>query len=424
MRLVLLAALLTAAGSQPAPPPAAPQTFRSGAQIVEVDVRVLGKDGKFVTDLGLADFDISEDGVPQKIQSVVLVARDPAPSAPSAPPAPAPLAPTAPLAPLAPRGSAQTWVFVFDTYHLSPGGLNRTRDAVIKFIADKFQQGDFGGVVVDGLMINNRLTRDREELKKAAASVKMSGDLRSRQAEFTEWPRLQDELEAWSITRGDREALAAATRRACQEDPDACRGVSIEALVRQKAGRLATAARVAASLTLKIVDALSRLLARLPGPKTVVFLSDGFFLNDREAELRHATGMAARAGAHFYTIDARGLNRGSASSSIIDQPVAAALVGAQQKFDLQTDGTNSLAVDTGGFAIRNENNFGRALDEIQRDAGTYYVVGYAPAKETFDGKYREISVKVARPGVKVRARRGYLAIEPARLATPKLPVNQ
>ena len=82
---------------------------------------------------------------------------------------------------------------------------------------------------------------------------------------------------------------------------------------------------------------------------------------------------------------------------------------------MQADGTNSLAVDTGGFAIRNENNFGRALDEIQRDAGTYYVVGYIPAKDTFDGKYRAISVKVNRPGIKVRARRGYLAVAPAAL---------
>ena len=51
-------------------------------------------------------------------------------------------------------------------------------------------------------------------------------------------------------------------------------------------------------------------------------------------------------------------------------------MGAPASFDMQADGTNSLAVDTGGFAIRNENNFGRALDAIQQDAGTYYVVGY------------------------------------------------
>jgi VWFA-related protein len=408
-----LLAMLVAAALQTAPP--APQTFRSGAQVVQVDVRVIGRDGKFVTDLGLPDFEITEDGVPQKIQSVILIGSD---TAPSAPLAPAPLAPPAPAAPLAPSGAPrppQIWVFVFDTYHLSPGGLNRTRDAVMKFLADRFHQGDIGGVIVDGQMLNNRLTADREELKKAAAAVKMSGELRSRQLEFAEWPRLQDEYEAWMISNGDRQALSVATTRACQEDPDACKKVPVEPLVQEKAKRLAAGVRVAASLTLKVVDALSGGLARMPGPKTIVFLSEGFILNDQESELRQAVGMAARAGAHFYSIDARGLNRGSASSAIIDQPVAAAIVGAQQQLDNQSDGPNSLAVDTGGFAIRNENNFGRALDEIQRDAATYYVVGYIPAKETFDGKYRAISVKVARPGTKVRARRGYLAVAPAAL---------
>src|SRR5262249_21573734 len=71
-----------------------------------------------------------------------------------------------------------------------------------------------------------------------------------------------------------------------------------------------------------------------------------------------------------------------------------------------------------GFAIRNENNFARALDEIQQDTGTYYVVSYTPANTTFDGKYRSIDVSVSRPGAKVRARRGYLALEPAALLKP------
>ena len=85
---------------------------------------------------------------------------------------------------------------------------------------------------------------------------------------------------------------------------------------------------------------------------------------------------------------------------------------------MQEDGTNALAVDTGGIAIRNENNFGRALDEIQQDAATYYVVGYTPANHTFDGKFRKIDVSVKRADVKVRARRGYLALEPALLLKP------
>src|SRR5882724_7048335 len=119
MRLVWLATVLVLGSAQQQPPPQPPaaQTFRSGTQIVEVDVRVVGKDGRFVTDLGSADFEIAEDGAPQKIQSVILVnGTDSAPLAP-APSAPlAPSAPSAPVAPLAPR-TAQVWVFVFDTNH-------------------------------------------------------------------------------------------------------------------------------------------------------------------------------------------------------------------------------------------------------------------------------------------------------------------
>jgi VWFA-related protein len=423
MRLLLVATLLTAAGSQQPTPPAAPQTFRSGAQIVEVDVRVLGKDGKFVTDLGLADFEISEDGVPQKIQSVVLIGRDPAPAAPLAPSAPAPVAPFAPLAPLAPGAQPQTWVFVFDTTHLGAGPLQRARSAVVEFIRNRFRTGDLGGIVADGKLGNNRFTSDRAELLKAAENVKMPGDARARVLLQKEWPRFQDEDEAWRFTQGDREAIRVAMTRACQEDPDACKGRGgpeiVESLLGDKARQAITNSRTWALATLKVANALANGLARMAGPKTIVFFSEGFSIRDLETDFRLAVGQAARAGAQFYTIDARGLDK--TGGSIIDQPVAAAIVGAQQKFDTQADGTNSLAVDTGGFAIRNENNFGRALDEIQRDAGTYYVVGYTPAKETFDGKYREISVKVSRPGVKVRSRRGYLALEPATLLRPKSP---
>jgi len=75
-------------------------------------------------------------------------------------------------------------------------------------------------------------------------------------------------------------------------------------------------------------------------------------------------------------------------------------------------------VDTGGFVVRNENNIGRALAEIAVDANTYYVLGYQPANSNFDGKYRAIEVRVrdqAGVVVRVRARRGYLALKPAKI---------
>jgi Flp pilus assembly protein TadD len=104
---------------------------------------------------------------------------------------------------------------------------------------------------------------------------------------------------------------------------------------------------------------------------------------------------------------------------VIDQAAATDEVGGPAQFDMAADGPNSLAVDTGGLMIRNQNNIGAALDRIASDSGTYYVLAYRPTDASFDGKYRQIEVRVTRPDVQVRARRGYLAIEPARLLTPQ-----
>src|SRR5881392_4080715 len=133
MSIRLLVAIALVAGSwkpraearqQPAQP-----TFRSGTQIVQVDVRVT-KDGRFVTDLGPADFEIKEEGIPQKIESVVLIGASvpaaPAPSAPASSAPSLPSAPSTPSAPSLPSAPPAVWLFVFDTTHLSPGGLTRT----------------------------------------------------------------------------------------------------------------------------------------------------------------------------------------------------------------------------------------------------------------------------------------------------------
>jgi VWFA-related protein len=413
--LVALCAVAPGAAQQEATPGQQPPAFRSGTQVVEVDARVFDKDGQFITNLTREDFEIKEDGVAQPIVTLTLVAG--APPAPSAPSAPAPLAPPAPSAPSAP---SSVWLFVFDTTHLSAGGLHNTQKAVAEFLRTKFREGDVGGVVFEGKMANNRLTSNREELVKAVEDMKLPSDARSYQQFMRrEWPRIEDEFEAWLIAQqNDAEALRKAVIRACSDDPSRCSPVPPDPEVRDKAKQVLTSAQTATDLSLRVIEALSNGLARMPGPKTVVFVSEGFLTLDGMTTLQHATGMANRAGAHFYTIDARGLNKGSSASSIIDEPAAFDSAGPSNHFDLQEDGTNALAVDTGGMAIRNENNFGRALDVVQRDAGTYYVLGYTPANQSFDGKFRRIDVSVKRPGLKVRARRGYLALTPARLLKP------
>ncbi len=136
--------------------------FRAGVHVVEVDVRAFDRNGQFVGDLTRESFELLEDGVPQELSAVYLVAGSPLAAGTADPSVAAPVA-------AAPAGR-HTWIFLFDLSHLTPGaGFDRARSAVEGFIRDRFQEGDLGGVVAGSRMVNNRLTSVREELVAAAA---------------------------------------------------------------------------------------------------------------------------------------------------------------------------------------------------------------------------------------------------------------
>lgn len=398
--------------------PQQPPVFQASTQLVEVDARVTDRDGRPVDDLTIDDFEIVERGSSQPIRGLYFVAAGAADDPTAAPlvtwRGEGALTPSA----VPPSVARQTWVFVFDLNHLTPGGgFERAQQAVQTFIRERFRDGDIGGVVAGSRMVNNRLTSVRAELEAAAAGVRPLPDARTRQVELTrESPRLRDEAEAFAIAAGDRDAIQRAVVRVCAEDPTVCNNADL--MVREKAQRLRSDIMRASLDTLNAMTALANGLARIPGPKTVVFLSDGFVLQEMEGALRSTVGQASRAAARVYAIDARGLNRGP-SADIGDRAAAEDGVGAPARFDAAADGANSLAVDTGGFVIRNENNVARALTRIADDAGRYYVLVYEPQGLKLDGQYHPIEVRVKRPGLTVRARRGYLALPASQLLIPQ-----
>lgn len=418
LAVLLLAAGVSLLAQAPAPEQSQP-TFRSSVQSVEVDVSVQDANGNFVNDLSREDFELLEDGTPQAVDTVFLVTGPATATAPNAPSADALAASTG-----VPRVASdrRVFIFFFDNDHIgSPAAMDRARRAMSDFLQVQFRPGDVGGIVTEGKMLGNRLTSDVGELKAAVRQVTPTGAQRSRMLEFREWPRFRDDLEALRVERNDQEALQNVMTRACAEQPDACAKMPVDTIVREKASRLARETRATSQAVLHAAEALANGLSRVPGLKVVVLFSDGFVVEDNFGRLQDAVGRAGRAGVRFYTIDLRGLNR---QPDIFEAPAADDPAGAPGRFDPQTDATNSLAVDTGGLAFRNYNDFGKPLEAIARDTGTYYVIGYRPKNQDFDGQYRRIAVRVKRSGVKVRARQGYNAVPtaaPAPVPTPTPP---
>jgi VWFA-related protein len=393
-----------------------PTTFRAGTDLVEVDVVVHGKDGAFVGDLSAADFIVEENGRAQPIQQFYLHLSNGSRSvtAQSTPPGAA-VAGGADVQTPAPR----VFVVVFDDEHLTPSGFKRTQAAAESLFSRQFRNGDIGGVVTRGRMAGDRLTTEREDLLRAVKDARPNANKNSRLFDERQWPRLT-EIEAVRIVfNNDRIVLEEAIRRACADDPDLCKRVDPEPPVRAKASQMGEVARAESARTLQMLSTLTKGLANLPGRKTILLMSEGFLTEDEWPLVNETVSLAARANARIYTLDARGLERGL--TSVFDVTASDSSTRLLEQMDFGGDSVNSLAVDTGGFVVRNTNQFDAAIARIADDAGNYYVLGIRPGGQP-DAKFHPVRVKVNRPGVAVRARRGYIAVErPAVVQTATAP---
>jgi len=71
-----------------------------------------------------------------------------------------------------------------------------------------------------------------------------------------------------------------------------------------------------------------------------------------------------------------------------------------------------LAEDTGGSSFQGATKFERFQKYLNRDIASYYVLSYYPKRKKADGKYHKIKVKVKRPGIKIKFRKGYFDYKP------------
>jgi VWFA-related protein len=139
---------------------------------------------------------------------------------------------------------------------------------------------------------------------------------------------------------------------------------------------------------------------------------------DDEFRFNQLLDEANRANASFYPVDPRG-------AVPFDAPI-----GPDRPPPLQVDRARlaqrsnvlrTLASATDGAAVVSTNNIGPALTRIVADLSSYYLLGYYSTNAKLDGKFRSISVRVRRAGVQVRARRGYLAAKATDLVTRAAP---
>lgn len=390
--VVLLAGVPDAHEQQP--------TFRSTTSLVTVEAIVQDRNGQFLNGLRAEDLTLFEDGKPQKIEQFYLVTHDPAMRVSML---------DAEQAGRPAEAAHRLFILVFDEGHLAPESLMRVQEGAQKFVMEHISPGDVAGVFVNGQLYQGRLFTDRGTLFAAVRSAKPALENRhALLAAFREFPRIPSEHDALRISEGSHEVAERLAREACRAEAVLCEiegfAEGVQRKIEQKARLYIRSARVLADRTAQTISAISDTLGQYPGRKTMVLLSEGFFVQDDRGTVERLAGRAARAGVTIYSIDGRGLTTRTGTSDATSTGAARSTI-----FDGGEEGPAILTSGTGGFVVRNIDDMTRAFDLIARDTSTYYVLGYSPTNTNMNGKFRKIEVKTSIDGATVRARKGYMA---------------
>jgi VWFA-related protein len=357
---VVLLLLISAAqvGTQDAP---APQpVFRAGVNIVRVDAIVTDRNGNAVSDLTAADFEIVEDGKPQAIEQFRQVEADGQPG-PDDPPLRT-IRDRDDEALEASREDVRIFAILLADYQVCWERTEPVREALTRFVRTELGPRDLVAVMHPLTSVRTlNFTYDHEEV------VREIRRFTGRKGDYI--PRNAIESEQWTRARLSPPVM------------DAIR----DAVVR---------------------DALIALSVRVgsirDGRKSIVFVSEGFRSSfGSMLDLREITKDANRHNASIYPFDARGFSPAGFSSGSGARP------GCPRGGSRDT--LRDLADDTDGRAIVDTSKLTEGLAQIVRDSSAYYLLGYTPSASHKDGKFHPITVRVKRPNVDVRARKGYWA---------------
>jgi VWFA-related protein len=392
MRRLLLLALLAAVPQS---------TFRSGVDLVQVDVSVLDKDRHPVRDLTAADFTLFEDGKPRPIAAftfVELPARAPAPEAPWT----RDVAPDVATNALPQEGRL---VVILMDRTIPDGYPTMNARAIAKAAVNELGPGDLAAVVYTGDGLPHDFTNNRADLLRAVDRSYAAGELSD--TANTAWGGLMGALVNPSpVSNPGLAALNFSAECHC--------GACVLDAVR----RIAEAVR----------DAPRR-------RKTLLFIGRDLQVETTEpicVDAVHKSGNAMfkaldLANLTVHSFDPGGLetlsNDASWGMARTGKNPATAVASRMQQNRVRQGDISVLPDRTGGRTILNTNNPASRVPEIFAESDSYYLLGFQPAAA--DGLRHDISVKVKRRGLDVRTRRGYVAAasEAAPAPAGKVPIG-
>jgi VWFA-related protein len=384
-------------------------TFTTTRQLVVEDVIVKDKDGNPVQGLKASDFLVTEDGKPQKIDVFQYESLETAPTEQnlqprqlqqrpavaeaSAAPTPTPAADAVKpvtrndIAPEKPGDvkyqDRRLLVMFFDMTSMPIQDQMRAQTAAQKFIRTQMTASDLMAIMTfsSDVKVVEDFTDDRDLLLKDVKGLVIG--------------------EGSGMDETTSDDSASDTGAAFQQDDTEFNIFNTD----RQLDALATAVKKLASLNEK---------------KALVYFASGMTRNgfDNQAELQATINAAIRANVAFYPIDARGLvaqaplgdaTKGSPGSQAMYSGSSAR--AGTSDFQAQQETLFTLASDTGGKVLLDDNELSNGIVQAQKDILSYYIVGYYTSNDKLDGKFRriKISLKNESATAKLDYRQGYYA---------------
>jgi VWFA-related protein len=387
---------------QAAPEPSQTPTFRAGINFVRVDVIVSDRSGNAVADLKQSDFEVVEDGKPQSIETFKLINLEGG-SAPTPEGPPRQIRNDADEESEAARDDVRLFGIFLDDYHVRVGASVTVRDPLTRFIETQLGPSDMVGVMHPLTPLDSiRMTRNRSSITGAIQQF------RGRKGNYTpenEFEQRYMYYPAETVERIRNEVSLSALK------------ALIVHMGGLKEGRKALIL-VSEGYSNVLPPQLRDQVAGVPGSgnpnqgNPTAGLNDpneqryAFFASqDLEFYMQGVWEAASQNNVAIYTVDPRGL---AAFEFDVDQGVG---IETDRQFLAATTNTlRDMAVQTDGRAILNRNDLDIGMKQILHDSSAYYLLGYNSNLTKSDGKFHAITVRVKRPGVQVRYRKGYWAL--------------
>lgn len=368
-----------------------PPPLRITVTLVQVDAVVTDKNGRHLQDLKKEDFEIKQDGVIVPVTAFSFIPDDRQPAAAVI------KSVIGPAVPMGPSGVKRTVAIVVDDLSLTFESVVRTRNSLKQFVTQRMQPGDLVAIVRTGGGVAHleQFTLDKTLLLAAIDLLK--------------W-RFNGRTGLMPINPVEGE------KKSPENEPSSPQLLEYNDRL-PELGVLGTLEQVVGGMR------------RLPGRKSIVFLSEALRMDGRVAvAVDHLTDLANRSAVSIYAIDPGGLrargNPGVFEDSSSEEggetsALSGAMLGGVPGSGFRTQfGLETLAKRTGGLFYNNRNDIPECIRLSVDDQMGYYLLGYSPPEGTFERdasktKFHRITLKVNRPGVQVRWKTGFSGVSDA-----------